>query len=98
MFSVADSVPFVISSPDDGRSRPTLLFRSRARQRGAPLRSGPLQQRVRPGTPPHGVAGSRPFALITVAASGVRRKSISAFDAATSLAPAMIAAEKTTVS
>ena len=39
--------------------------------------------------------GSIPFFLITAAAAGVRRKSISAFDAAMSLAPVMIAAMMT---
>ena len=35
-------------------------------------------------------AGSIPFALMTTPAAGVRRKSTRAFDATTSLAPAMM--------
>ena len=38
-----------------------------------------------------------PFALMTFAESGVRRKSTSAFATVASLAPVMIAAEKTVV-
>ena len=43
----------------------------------------------------HGATGSMPFALITAAASGERKKLISVRDALASLVPPKIAPEKT---
>src|SRR5437773_2308666 len=69
----------------------------RAPRRAAALNSVALERAVRPGIHHHGVAGSMPFALMTFADSGVRRKSTSAFAAAASWALVMMAAEKTVV-
>src|SRR5213594_3059877 len=79
-------------SGNAGPDGPTFRFR-RAR-----LHTRRLQPAVRPnGSYYHGAAGSMPFALVTAAASGVRRKLTSAFAASASLALAITAAAKTMV-